>query len=292
MNSLEELKILIDIESITAITTNSASLSIKETLELMDGVNISNLNKELTFWTKDQKVVVYETEDDWGTEVELVSVSLKPSKSLIKGTPESVTDVWQDPKSGRYLPFKTKYYHEKEKADKVARDERAKENERRLVRDLNMRTERINEQFSNLPKVEETPFTIIKGGIGENCRYITLPKSFPISNESYWLIGEFYNGMNSDIRRAVDFSGFASMTYGKLEATFRYVPPIIEESYSEERVDALNKYNDLYKKLENDGKIVKIVGFCIESLSGEELGTLDEVAEKLVTELKKLNQSN
>lgn len=289
MNSLEELKRLVDIESITTITTHAASLSIKETLELMDGVSLDNLNTDLTFWTKDQKVVVYETEDDWGTEIELVSVSLKPAKGLIKGTPESVTDVWQDPESGKYLPFKTKSCHEKEKADKDARDARAKEDERRLVRDLNMRIERINEQFSNLPKVEEAPFTIIKGGIGENCRYITLPRNFPVSKTTYGLIGEFYNGMNSDLRGAVDFSGFASINGGKLEASVRYAPPTIEEHYSEERVDALNKYNDLYEKLENDGQIVKIVGFCIETLSYREMGTLDEVAEKLREELRALS---
>ena len=289
MNSLEELKSLVDIESITAITTNSASLSIKETLELMDGVNLDNLNKELTFWTKDQKVVVYETEDDWGTEVELVSVSLKPSKGLIKGTPESVTDVWQDPKSGRSLPFKTKSYHEKEKADKAARDAKAKEDERRLVRDLKMKIKKNNEYFSNLPKVEEAPFTIIKGGIGENCRYITLPRNFPVSKTTYGLTGEFYNHMNSDLCRVVDFSGFASMDGGKLEASVRYAPPAIEEYYSEERIDALNKFDDLYKKLENDGQIVKIVGFCIETLSYRGMGTLDEVAEKLREELRALS---
>lgn len=289
MNSLEELKSLVDIESITAITTNSASLSIKETLELMDGVSLDNLNTELTFWTKDQKVVVYETEEDWGTEIELVRVSLKPSKGLIKGTPESVTDVWQDPESGKYLPFKTKSCHEKEKADKDAREARAKKDERRLLRNLDMRIERITEQFSTLPKVQEAPFTIIKGGFGENCRYITLPKNFPISKTAYGLIGEFYNGMNSDLRGAVDFSGFASMNGGKLEASVKYAPQSIEEHYSEERVDALNKYNDLYEKLENDGKIVKVVGFCIETMRHSEMGTLDEVAEKLREELRALS---
>lgn len=292
MNSLEELKRLVDIESITTITTHAASLSIKETLELMSEVNLSNLNADLTFWTKDQKIVVSETEYGWGTEIELVRVSIKPSKGLIKGTPESVTDVWLDPKSGRSFPFKTKSYHEEEKADKDARYEREKENERRLVRDLSVKIEKNNDYFSNLPKVEEAPFTIIKGGIGGDCRYIILPRSFPVSNGAYVLIGEFYSDINSDLRRAVDFSGFASMAGGELEASVRYAPPTIEEYYSEERVEALNKYNDLYKKLENDGQIVKIVGFCAETLSRRELGTLDEVAEKLVTELKKLNQSN
>lgn len=289
MNSLEELKRLIDIETITAITTYEASLSIKETLELMDEVDVNNLNTDLTFWTKDQKVVVQETGDYCGTEIELAIVSLKPSKSLIKGTPESVKDVWLDPKSGKYLPFKTKAYHEREKAVKEARDKRAKENERRLVRDLNMRNERINEQFSNLSKIEEEPFTIIKGGIGGNCRYVTLPKSFPISSQPYGLTGEFYNSVKSDLRTVVDFSGFASMNGGKLEASVRYAPSTIKESYSEEQVDALNKYDDLYEKLENDGKVVKIVGFCIETLSRKELGTLDEVAEKLRKELSSLN---
>jgi len=289
MNALEELKRLIDVETITAITTYDASLSIKETLELMGEVDVNNLNHQLTFWAKDQKVVVQEIWDDWGSEIELARVSLKPSKNLIKGTPESVTELWQDPKTGKHLPFKTKAYHEREKAIKEERDKRAKENERRLVRDLNKRNERINERFGNLPKVEEEPFTIIKGGHGGDCRYITLPKSFPISKETYGLIGEFYNNINSDLRVIVDFSGFASMEGGKLRASVRYAPSTIKESYSEEQVDALKKYDDLYEKLENDGKVVKIVGFSIETLNRKELGTLDEVAEKLRDELRALN---
>lgn len=289
MNSLEELKRLIDIESITAITTHSASLSIKETLELMDEIDVNNLNADLTFWTKDEKVVVYETEDDWGTDIELVRVSLKPSKSLIKGTPESVTDVWLDPKSGRYLPFKTKSYHEKEKAVKEARDKRAKENERRLIRDLNMKIERNKVYYENLPSIKDEPFTIIKGGDGDNCRYITLPKDFPFSKTTYGLMGDFYSNIDSELLRVIDFSGIAANDNGNLKVMGRYVPSVIKENHSDSRKGAFKKYDELYETLENNGKIVKVVGFCIETLSYIKIGTLDEVAEKLREELKALS---
>lgn len=289
MNALEELKRLIDIESITTITTHSASLSIKETLELMDEVDVNNLNTDLTFWTKDEKVVVYETEDDWGTEIELVRVSFKPSKSLIKGTPESVTDVWQDPKSGRYVPFKTKSYHEKEKSVKEARDERAKENERRLIRDLNSQTERNKVYFENLPSIKDEPFTIIKGGDGDNCRYITLPKDFPFSKITYGLMGDFYSNIDSELRRVIDFSGIAANVNDDLKVVGRYVPSVIKENHSDSRKEAFKKHDELYETLENNGKIVKVVGFCIETLSYRKMGTLDEVAEKLREELRALD---
>lgn len=99
MSSLEELKRLVDIESITAITTNSDSLSIKETLELMGEVSLCDLNTDLTFWTKDQKVVVDKTEYSWGDEIELVSVSLKPSNVITLTGNYVVSDILKNSKA-------------------------------------------------------------------------------------------------------------------------------------------------------------------------------------------------
>lgn len=294
MSSLEQLSRLINIEDITAITTKTATLSIPETLELMRDVNVESLNSDLTFWTKKQKVVVYvyvDKYDEWDSDVQLIKVDLTPAKKLIKGVPESVTTVWRDPESGTQLPFKTEAYIAEQRKLEKAEDERKKENENEVVRELNVIIQEDNDHFNNLPTVTDEPFTIIKGGRNNNCRYITLPKSFPYSKSSYGLLGDFYSKISGELCAVADFSGIAAINNGSLEVASRYLPLTIEENYTEEHIQALNKYNELYKTLEENGKFVKVVGFAIESLSYyDEIGTLDEFAEKLRNELKALSK--
>lgn len=289
MSSLKELSRLINIEDITAITTNTVALSIPETLKLMGDVDVESLNTDLTFWTKDQKVFV-DGYGEWDSEVQFMRISLIPPKDLIEGIPESVTTVWEDPESGKRLPFKTEAYYDKLRKKEKAEDELKKENANKVIRDLNVQIEEDKNYFNNLPTVKDEPFTIIKGGLNNNCRYITLPKSFPYSKSSYGLLGNFYSEISEESCAAVDFSGIAVINNGDLEVVSRYLPSNIEENYTEEHIQALNKRNELYETSEENGKLVKIIGFAIESLDYRELGTLDEVAKKLKDELKKLNK--
>ena len=293
MSSLEQLKRLINVEDITAITTKDAMLSIPETLELMSDVNVESLNSDLTFWTKKQKVVVYVYEDkydEWDSEIELMKVDLTPSKGLIKGTPESVTTVWEDPKSGKHLPFKTEaYYHKQIEREKI-KFERAKAAEEKVVEELIKKTKKDEAYFNSLSTVKAEPFTIIKGGRNNNCRYVIVPKNYPYSRSTYGLLDDFYNEVSPESRAVIDFSGIAANKNGVLEVAARYLPSNVEEHYTKEHRQATIKHNELYETLEEKGKFVKIIGFSIESLSYNELGTLDEVAEKLRNELKALSE--
>lgn len=293
MSSLEQLKRLINVEDITAITTKEATLSIPETLELMSDVNVESLNSDLTFWTKKEKIIVYVYEDkydEWNSEVQLMKVNLTPSKGLIKGVPESVTNVWEDPESGKSLPFKTDaYYHKQIELEKI-KFERAKAAEEKAVEELNAKNKKDENYFNSLKTVEEEPFTIIKGGRNNNCRYVIVPKDYPYSRSTYGLLNDFYNKVSPESRAVIDFSGIAANKNGKLEIAARYLPLNVEEHYTKERRLATIKHNELYDKLEENSKFVKVIGFSIESLNYNELGTLDEVAEKLRDELKALSE--
>lgn len=291
MSSLEQLKRLINVEDITAITTKEATLSIPETLELMSDVNVESLNSDLTFWTKKEKVIVYEDKyDEWDSEVQLMKVNLTPSKGLIKGVPESVTEVWKDPDSGKTFPFKTKAYNDEQTKREKDRAERVKKAEKKNIEYINAKIEKDGNYFNSLNPVEEEPFAIIKGGRNNNCRYIILPKDYPYSRSTYGLLDDFYNKVSPESRAVIDFSGIAANKNGVLEVAARYLPLNVEEHYTKEHRQATIKHNELYETLEEKGKFVKIIGFSIESLSYNELGTLDEVAEKLRNELKALNE--
>ena len=293
MNAFEELEKLIAIEKITAITTHSTSLSIPETLELMKDTSVMNLITDLTFWTKDEKIIIDEYEDEWNTDIELIKISLKPNKNLVKGTPESVIETWLDPKTRKHLPFKTDEYHAKQKELKEANAKRRAENEKKFIQEVRDRTVKLERYYANLPVVEADPFTIIKGGFNDNCRYITLPSDFPASASSIALMNDYYSKMNNKLRRVIDFIGYAGMENGRLETINRYRPMPRHADDSVERTQAFDKYEEVHRVAESDGRIVKVVGFCIESLTGLalaglDLGTLDEVAEKLKVELEKL----
>ena len=154
MNALRNLKELINIGDITAITTSTSSISIPETLELMKEVNVDTLNGDLVFWTNDVKVIIEEENDDWGTEVTLSTINLKPDKSLVEGIPESVTKVWKDPETGKHLPFKTEAYHAKQRELESVKNKQAKEAEKKHVQYIIDKTEENKGYFESLPAID------------------------------------------------------------------------------------------------------------------------------------------
>ena len=289
MNAFKSLERLINVEDITTITTHAMELTIPETLELMKEVIEENLLVDLVFWTKDEKVVVENVMDDWGdTNKELVSISLKPSKNLIKGTPESLVDTWQDPETGKNLPFKTESYLEKLREDERKREKMEKEREMAHIKEIIEVTNKNKEYFETLPVTEFEPFTIFEGGSNNNCRYVTLPRDFDASKSPYGLLGDLYEEVDKEVRKLVDYVGYAIKEHGRLVTIGRYSLAQRNKEDSEELRKAKDYQEQVWEDAENNGKIVKVVGVSIESVMFSEKGTLQEVAEKLQDEMKKV----
>lgn len=290
MNAFKSLERLINVEDITTITTNAMELTIPETMELMKEVIVENLLDDLVFWTKDEKVVIEYVMDDWGdTDKELVSISLKPSKNLIKGTPESLVDTWKDPETGKYLPFKTESYLEKLREDERKREKWEKEREIALIKEIIEVTNKNKEYFETLPVTEFEPFTIFEGGNNNNCRYVTLPIHFEASKSQFGLESDFYEEVDKDVKKLVDYVGYAIKEHGRLVPIGRYSIAQRNKEDSEELRKAKDYQEQVWEDAENNGKIVKIVGVSVDSVMYSEKGTLQEVAEKLQDEMKKLS---
>lgn len=299
MNAFKSLERLINVEDITTITTNAMELTIPETMELMKEVIVENLLIDLVFWTKDEKVVVENVMDDWGdTHKELVSISLKPSKNLIKGTPESLVDTWQDPETGKNLPFKTDSYFEKLREDERKREKKEKEREIAHIKEIIDVTNKNKEYFETLPVTEFEPFTIFEGGTftileggnrNYNCRYVTLPRHFDASKSKFGLEGDFYEEVDKDVRKLADYVGYAIKEHGRLVPIGMYSLAKRNKEDSEELRKAKDYQEQVWEDAENNGKIVKIVGVSVDSVMYSEKGTLQEVAEKLQDEMKKLS---
>lgn len=299
MNAFKSLERLINVEDITTITTNAMELTIPETLELMKEVIEENLLVDLVFWTKDEKVVVENAMDDWGdTHKELVSISLKPPKNLIKGTPESLVDTWQDPETGKNLPFKTESYLEKLREDERKREKKEKEQEIEFIKEIIDVTNKNKEYFETLPVTEFEPFTIFEGGTftnleggnrNYNCRYVTLPRHFDASKSKFGLEGDFYEEVDKDVRKLADYVGYAIKEHGRLVPIGMYSLAKRNKEDSEELRKAKDYQEQVWEDAENNGKIVKIVGVSVDSVMYSEKGTLQEVAEKLQDEMKKLS---
>lgn len=299
MNAFKSLERLINVEDITTITTNAMELTIPETMELMKEVIVENLLDDLVFWTKDEKVVVEYVMDDWGdTDKELVSISLKPPKNLIKGTPESLVDTWKDPETGKYLPFKTEPYLEKLREDERKREKWEKEREIALIKEIIEVTNKNKEYFETLPVTEFEPFTIFEGGTftifeggnrNYNCRYVTLPRDFDASKSKFGLVGDFYEEVDKDVKKTVDYVGYAIKEHGRLVPIGMYSLAQRNKEDSEELRKAKDYQEQVWEDAENNGKIVKIVGMSVESVMFSEKGTLQGEAEKLQDEMKKLS---
>ena len=285
MNAFKSLERLINVEDITTITTNAMELTIPETMELMKEVIVENLLDDLVFWTKDEKVVIEYVMDDWGdTDKELVLISLKPPKNLIKGTPESLVDTWQDPETGKNLPCK--------------REKLEKEREIAHIKEIIDVTNKNKEYFETLPVTEFEPFTIFEGGTftifeggnrNYNCRYVTLPRHFDASKSPYGLLGDFYEEVDKDVKKLVDYVGYAIKEHGRLVPIGRYSLAQRNKEDSEELRKAKDYQEQVWEDAENNGKIVKIIGVSVESVMYSKIGTLQGVAEKLQDEMKKLS---
>ena len=298
MNAFKSLERLINVEDITTITTHAMELTIPETMELMKEVIVENLLVDLVFWTKDEKVVVENAMDDWGdTHKELVSISLKPSKNLIKGTPESLVDTWQDPETGKNLPFKTESYLEKLREDERKREKKEKEQEIEFIKEIIDVTNKNKEYFETLPVTEFEPFTIFEGGTftileggnrNYNCQYVTLPRHFDASKSKYGLEGDFYEEVDKDVRKLADYVGYAIKEHGRLVPIGMYSLAKRNKEDSEELSKAKDYQEQVWEDAENNGKIVKIVGVSVDSVMYSKIGTLQGATEELQDEMKKL----
>lgn len=274
----DELQDVIDTTKITKITLNELKLEldVNKTLELMKDIEIEDLFSDLTIWTKTSRFDRITEYDEFGdTQTYFEETKLKPETNK-KVIPESLKDLWKDPDTGMHLPMKTKAYLEEEKIkEKIRQKEKEESNKRNYKRVKNL----IETQLKEIEKFEFTPFTIIEGGDFNRCRYITLPKTFPIPKYSHDLyFDNFYENM-TQAKKYVDFIGLAGMKNNK---------PYILFGYSADSLKNAKDLQDLVNKAIKENKFTPVLGISQEIIGGKDLDiVMQEIKKELETKLNK-----
>ncbi len=274
----DELQDIIDISKITKITLDEVELEKEATFELMKEIEIEDIFNDIVFWTKDSridKIVDYADYDyDYGT-IRFKETKLK-QKTKIKVVPESLKDLWKDPETGMHLPMKTKAYL---KEEKIKEEIRQKEIEKYKNEKYQKIKKIIEEKLNGAEEFEFEPFTIIEGGDYNRCRYITLPKNFPIPKSSYDLYFEkFYENMPQSTNY-VDFIGLAGMKDNKAQILFRY---------GSNSLNNIEDLKELVNKAIKENKFTPVLGISQEIIGGKDL---DDIIQEIKKELEnKLNK--
>lgn len=265
----DELQDVIDITKITKITLNEIELEKEATFKLMKEIATDEIiATSIVFWTKDSRINIIVDHDYYGDEEIYFKETKLKQKTKIKLIPESLTQLWKDPETGMNLPLKTKAYLKEEKIREEIRQSEIEENNRKNYERIK---KLIEEKLEEVEIFEFEPFTIIEGGVFNRCRYVTLPKTFPIPKREY-CVGdtEFYRSMTKTTKY-VDFVGLAGMKDNRPCILFRY---------------ALNSLNDtanlknLINKAIKENKFTPVIGISQEIIGEEDL-------DKVIQEIKK-----
>ena len=271
----DELQDVVDITKITEITLDEIELDVNKTLELMKGIEIEDLFSGLTIWTKTSRLDRITEYDEFGDEqTYFTETKLKP-KTKIKVVPESLKEMWRDPETGMHLPVKTKAYLKEEEKEEIRQREIEESNKKKYERAKNL----IETQLKEVEQFKFEPFTIIVGGMFNRCRYITLPKTFPIPKYSHDLyFDNFYENMTQS-KKYVDFIGLAGMKNNK---------PCILFGYSTDSLKDTKDLQDLVNKAIKENKFTPVLGISQEIIGGKDLDiVMREIKKELENELNK-----
>lgn len=274
----DELQDIVDINDITKITLDEIELEKEATFELMNKIEIDEMIDGIVFWTSNSRIdkaVDYGCYEDDDEQLCFKEKKLK-QKTKIKVMPKSLTQLWKDPETGMNLPLKTKAYLDEEKKRTETLQKAIEENNKRnYERAKNV----IEKQLEETEEFEFEPFTIIEGGEFNRCRYITLPKDFPIPNTDYYLGDtQFYRNMKLT-EKYVDFVGLAGMKNNKPCILFKYALNSLKDTKDLQDlvIDAIDKH-----------KFTPVLGISQEIIGGKDL---DDVIQEIKIELEnKLNK--
>lgn len=272
----DELKDVIDINKITKITLDEIELEKEATFKLMKEIETEDIFDGIVFWTKDSRIDKVKEYDYYGDEEIYFEETKLKQKTNVKVIPESLVQLWKDPETKMHLPLKTKaYLKEENKRAEMLKKEIEENNKRNYERTKNL----IETQLKATEKFKFEPFTIIKGGDFDRCRYITLPKTFPIPKYSHDLyFDKFYENM-TQAKKYADFIGLAGMKNNK---------PCILFGYSADSLKNAKDLQDLVNKAIKENKFTPVLGISQEIIGGKDLDrVMQEIKKELENELNK-----
>ena len=281
MNSYELLKEKVNIEEITEVYYEDRyKLDLETTFELMKTTGMYDISEGIVFYGKDFKIIKIDTSE----EQIFSKISFKkPSKRKVF-VPFTLNEykMRYAEEHGEPVPFKTEAMVKEDEEYERKQKESREEYKRKQYEDTKRKIATIKEELSKSETItEDFMFNIFEGGIFGNNAYLTVP-SFPEKSNSYHISDE--NFVDKELRKLVDYIGYASLYNGKLVVTSKKTLYLFED---EEETELEKEYKEVMKHLFENKKIIPIIGIGYDRISPDDERRAKEILTDYLEDIKK-----
>lgn len=281
MNSYELLKEEVNIEQIKEVYYDDKyKLDLETTLELMKKTDMFDFSYNIVFYGKDFKVIKIDTEE----EKYFLTISLKKPNKRKVFVPFTLNEYRM-----RYaeeykesVPFKTeKMIKEDEEYERKQKESR-EEYKRKQYEDTKRKIATIKEELSKSETItEDFMFNVFEGGLFGNNAYLTVP-SFPEKSNSCYISDE--NFVDKELRKVVDYMGYASLYNGKLVVTAKKSLYLFDNG---EETELEKEYKEVMKYLFENKKVIPIIGIGYDRIRPDDERRAKDILNEYLSDIKK-----
>lgn len=149
-----------------------------------------------------------------------------------------------------------------------------------------MRTQKkiatIKEELSKSETItEDLMFNVFEGDLFGNNAYLTVP-SFPEKSNSCYISDK--NFVDEDLRKAVDYIGYASLYNGKLVVTAKKTLYLFDNG---EETELEKEYKKVMKYLFENKKVIPIIGIGYDRIRPDEERRAKDILNDYLADIKK-----
>lgn len=281
MNSYELLKEVVNIEEITEVYYEDRyKLDLEITFELMKTTGMYDISEGIVFYGKDFKIIKIDTSE----EQIFSKISLKKPNKRKVFVPFTL-DEYKMSYSEEYkehVPFKTEEMLREEEEEKRRQEEYHKEYKRKQDEETKRKIETIKEELSKSETItEDFMFNVFEGGLFGNNAYLTVP-SFPEKSNSCYISDK--NFVNEELRKAVDYVGYASLYKGKLVVTAKKTLYLFDNG---EETELEKEYKEVMKYLFENRKVIPVIGIGYDRIRPDDERRAKDILNEYLVDIKK-----
>lgn len=281
MNSYELLKEEVNLEEIKEVYYDDKyKLDLETTLELMKKTDMFNFSYNIVFYGEDFKVIKIDTEE----EKYFLTISLKKPNKRKVFVPFTLNEyrMRYAEEYGEPIPFKTeKMIKEDEEYERKQKESR-EEYKRKQYEETKRKIETIKEELSKSETItEDLMFNIFEGGLFGNNAYLTVPY-FPEKSNSCYISDK--NFVDEELRKAVDYIGYASLYNGKLVVTAKKTLYLFDNG---EETELEKEYKEVMRYLFENRKIIPVIGIGYDRIRPDDERRAKDILNDYLENIKK-----
>ena len=280
-SSYELLKEEVNLEEIKEVYYNDKyKLDLDATLELMKKTDMFDFSDNIVFYGLDFKIIKIDNED----EKYFLTISLKKPNKRKVFVPFTLDEyeMRYSQEHQERIPFKTEEMIKEDEEYERKQKESREAYKRKQYEDTKRKIETIKEELSKSETItEDLIFNVFEGGLFGNNAYLTVP-SFPEKSNSCYIRDK--NFVNEELRKAVDYVGYASLYKGKLVVTAKKTLYLFDDG---EETELEKEYKEVMKYLFENKKVIPVIGIGCDRIRPDDERRAKEILIDYLEDIKK-----